>query len=155
MFQLHRIFCATPWELEEERSRFHELIGAFNESSAMPRGVLYVPVTLANIREKRAIQYAVDQNIRDSRHYILVLTEDWGPKERNFSNDYQLALKSVADAALPMESVTVLAKEQAVPNLSASDLPEPRATFSTLAEFDECVNNLLSAWLFIRTDCGS
>jgi len=147
MFQMHRIFCATPWELEAERNRFHELIGNFNETAAMQRGVLYVPVTLVNIRDKRPLQYAVDENIRDCRHYILLLSEDWGPVERNFHNDYHMALQCAADPALPMHSVAVLSKKQLSGSPLAGGLPEPDAAFSTLAEFDGCVNNLLAAWL--------
>jgi hypothetical protein len=147
MFQMHRIFCATPWELEAERNRFHDVIGNFNEMAAMRRGVLYVPVSLVNIRDKRPLQYAVDENIRDCRHYILLLSEDWGPVERNFRGDYHLALQCVADPALPMHSVAVLSKKQLSGVPVAGGLPEPDATFSTLLEFDGCVNNLLAAWL--------
>jgi hypothetical protein len=146
MFQMHRVFCATPWELEAERGRFHDLIGQFNETVALHEGVLYVPVTLASIRDKRPLQYAVDENIRDCRHYILVLSEDWGPIERNFRNDYYLALQSIADPGLPMQSAAVLARMQPSEQLLAGDLPEPSATFSTFAEFDECINGLLSEW---------
>jgi hypothetical protein len=147
MFQMHRIFCATPWELEAERNRFHDLIGNFNETAAMQRGVLYVPVTLVNIRDKRPIQYVVDENIRDCRHYILLLSEDWGPVERNFRNDYHLALQCIADPALPMHSVALLSKRQLSGVPLAKGMPEPQSTFSTLAEFDNCVNKLLPAWL--------
>jgi hypothetical protein len=147
MFQMHRIFCATPWELEAELYRFYEVIGRFNETVAMQMGVLYVPVALTNVMDKRPQQYAVDQNIRDCRHYILLLSEDWGPVARNFKNDYQLALQCIDDPALPMQSVAVLAKKQPSGQPLAEGLPEPRATFSTLAEFDECVTALLSGWL--------
>jgi hypothetical protein len=146
MFLMHRIFCATPWELEGERGRFHDLIGNFNETSAMPKGILYVPVTLINIRDKRPIQYAVEENIRDCRHYVLLLSEDWGPVERNFRNDYHLALECVDDPALPMHSVAVLCKKQPSCVPLAEGMPEPKATFSTPAEFDHCVNSRLADW---------
>jgi hypothetical protein len=147
MFQTHSIFCATPWELEEEQSRFHHLVGHFNETAAMPKGVLYVPITLTNIRDKRAVQYAVNENVCECRHYVLVLSEDWGPVERNFKADYQLALQSVADPALPMTSVAVLFKKQSSGSTLAPGLPEPHATFSSLEEFDGCINRLLSEWM--------
>ena len=133
MYQMHRIFCATPWELEAERIRFHDLIGLFNETVAMPKGVLFVPVSLAGIRDKRPMQYAVDENIRQCRHYIQVLSEppeqpeSWGPVERNFRHDYNLALECAADPALPMQSVSLI----------------PKGT----AEFDACVNGLFAEWL--------
>jgi hypothetical protein len=147
MFQMHRIFCATPWELEAERHRFYDLIGRFNETMAMPQGVLYVPVTMTNVMDKRPLQYAIDQNIRDCRHYILLLSEDWGPVERNFRKEYQFALQCLDDPSLPMQSVAVLAKQQPSGPPLAEGLPKPMATFSTLAEFDECVEALLSGWL--------
>jgi hypothetical protein len=147
MFQMHRVFCATPWEMEAERHRFYDVIGRFNETVAMQKGVLYVPVTLTNVMDKRPLQCAVDQNIRECRHYILLLSEDWGPVERNFRNEYHMALQCGDDPALPMESVAVLAKKQPSGQPLAEGLPEPVATFSMLAEFDECVTALMSGWL--------
>ena len=147
MFQMHRIFCATPWELEPELYRFYDAVGRFNETAAMPKGILYIPVTLTNVMDKRPLQYTVEQNIRDCRHYILLLAEDWGPAARNFRNDYHLALQCRDDPALPMQGVAVLAKKQPSGQALAEGLPQPQATFSTLAEFDECVTALLSEWL--------
>ncbi len=147
MFQLHRIFCATPWELEAERYRFYDVVGRFNETVGIQKGVLFVPVTLASVMDKRPLQYAVDQNIRDCRHYVLLLSEDWGPAARNFRNEYHMALQCKEDPALPMESVAVLAKTQPSGQPLAEGLPEPRATFSTLEEFDKCVTALMSDWL--------
>lgn len=147
MFQMHRIFCATPWELEAERYRFYDAVGQFNETQTMPHGVLYVPVTLPNVVDKRPLQYDIDQNIRECRHYILLLSEDWGPVERNFRNEYHFAVECLADPALPMQSVVVLAKKRPSAQPLAAGLPEPRAAFSTPAEFDQCLHNLMSEWL--------
>jgi hypothetical protein len=44
-------------------------------------------------------------------------------------------------------SVAVLSKKQLSGAPLAGGLPEPHATFSTLAEFDNCVNDMLLAWL--------
>jgi hypothetical protein len=147
MPQLHRIFCATPWELERERMRFHDLVGAFNESAALPKGVLFVPVSLGNIRDKRPLQYAIEENILDCRYYILPLQEDWGPVERNFRNDYHLALQSMDDPALPMSGTALLAKVQPSGAPLAPGLPQPDASFSTPAEFDALMNEILARWL--------
>jgi hypothetical protein len=147
MFQLHRIFCATPWELEAERRRFHEILGQFNETYAMSNGILYVPVTLTNIRDKRPVQFVVDENIRDSRHYVFVLSDDWGPAERNFENDYHLALECAADSALPMRDVVLLRKVPRSGRPLADGMPAPLAAFSTLSEFEQCVRDLLPGWL--------
>lgn len=142
MHQLHRIFCATPWECERERARFHELTGAFNESNGIPRQILFVPVSLVNIRDKRPLQYAVDENIRDCRYYIQVLTDDWGPVERNFKDDYRLALESIENPDLPLKAAAVLAKKPL-----ADGMPEPDALFSTIDEFDAAIGGLLAKWL--------
>ena len=147
MFQIHRIFCATPWEMEAERRRFYDLIGHFNETVAMKSGVLFVPLTLPNVADKRPLQYAMGQNIRDCRHYILLTAEDWGPPQRNFREEYREALRAIDDPASPMKSAAVLAKELADGEPRSESLPEAQATFSSLAEFDECVNGLLSGWL--------
>jgi hypothetical protein len=145
MFQMHRIFCATPWELEAERGRFHDFIGQFNETVAQREGVLYIPVTLVNIRDKRPFQYVIDENIRDSRHCVFLFSDGWGPPERNFRNDYYQALQAIDDPASALESVTVLAKK--MPPGQPPDLPAADATFSTLDSLDICLNGLLSAWL--------
>jgi hypothetical protein len=152
MFQMHRLFCATPWELEAERGRFHDIVGQFNETVAQREGILYIPVTLVNIRDKRPFQYVIDENIRDSRHCLFLFSEGWGPPERNFRNDYHQALQAIDDPASALESVAVLAKKipsgvSLVQDSSAADLPAADGTFSSLDSFDICVNGLLSRWL--------
>jgi hypothetical protein len=147
MFEFHRVFCATPWEMEPERVRFCGLIGQFNERHAMSHGILYAPVSLTNFRDKRPVQYVVDENIRDARHYILLLQEDWGPVERNFENDYHLALQCADDPALPMREVAVVRKILPSRRPLAAGTPAPDASFSTAEEFDSAITNLLTAWL--------
>ncbi len=147
MYQMHRIFCATPWEMETERRAFYQITGQFNEREGMPRGILFVPVTLNPVRDKRPFQFEVDENIRACRHYLVLLSEDWGTVERNFENDYPLAQQCAADPALPMRTVTVLHKRQLSGKPLAAGMPDPESTFSTPAEFCECLSALLAAWL--------
>src|SRR3954451_20507352 len=112
MHRMHRIFCATSWELEEHRQAFHDVLGQFNEAAAMAAQVLYVPVPLTNIRDRRGYQHTVEENIRACRHYILALSEDWGPRERNFERDYRLAVAGCADPALPLRQTAILVRNQ-------------------------------------------
>jgi hypothetical protein len=147
MYQMHRVFCATPWELEGERRAFYDIVGGFNERAAMPNGILLIPVTLNQLRDKRPHQFSVEDNIRACRYYILLLDKDWGPAERNFENDYRLALQCAADPALPMQSVAVLHKKQLSGQPLPAGMPEPESTFSTHAEFRDCIDTLLSKWL--------
>jgi hypothetical protein len=132
--------------MEAERRCFYDLIGEFNEAQAMSKGILYVPVSLVNIRDKRPVQYAVEENIRDARHFILLLSEDWGPAERNFEEDYLLARECAADPALPMREVALLHRIGRSGRPLADGIPEPDAGFSTMEEFTQCVNGLLSRW---------
>ena len=147
MYRMHRIFCATPWELEGERRAFYDVLGEFNEAEAMKRGVLYVPVSLLNVRDKRPLQYAVDENIRDCRHYILALCDGWGPPERNFERDYRLALECSADPSLPMREIALLLQKPLPGHSSPSGLPAARAEFSTIDEFKQQVRRLFAEWI--------
>ena len=45
-FDMHRVFFATPSDLEEEREACHAVAAEVNETLAMPRGVLMVIVSL-------------------------------------------------------------------------------------------------------------
>jgi len=146
MFQMHRVFCATPWELEGERRAFYDIVAEFNERAAMQRGILFVLVALSQVRDKRPHQFSVEENIQACRYYILLLFQDWGPVERNFENDYHLALECIADPALPMQGVAVLHKKQLSGQPLAAGMPQPESTFSTRAEFGQCIDTLLSRW---------
>ena len=73
-YAMHRIFCATPGDLEEERLAFYKVMGDFNEAHAMPRGVLFVSISIVPYGgDKRVYQGAVSENIRSCRYYIQVL----------------------------------------------------------------------------------
>jgi hypothetical protein len=152
MYRMNRIFCATSWELEEERRAFHDIAGQINETKAMPSGMLYVPVSLTNMPDKRIHQHAVNDNIRACRHYIVAISEDWGPKERNFERDYRLAIACSEDPALPMRHVAILLRDLpdgSAPLLAAaleSSGCAPRR-FRDTAEFSGIVRQLLSEWL--------
>jgi hypothetical protein len=147
MYQMQRVFCATSWELEAERRAFYDVVGEVNETGAMTRGVLYVPVTLTNIRDKRPLQYTVEENIRECSYYLLAMTEGWGPPERNFARDYRLAVACRDDASRPMRDVAMLWEKAADGSAVPDGLPQPAAEFSTTDEFRRRVGALLTAWL--------
>lgn len=147
MFQMHRVFCATSWELERERGAFYNVVGEVNEAEGMKRGVLFVPVTLVNVRDKRPLQYVVDENIRDASYYLLTLTDGWGPPERDFERDYRLALACRADPALPMRETAFLWQTPPEGAAVPAGLPAPTAMFSRTDEFKTHARALLSEWL--------
>jgi hypothetical protein len=147
MYQMHRVFCATAWELEGERRAFYDLIGEFNEAEAMPQGILYVPVSLLNMADKRPFTYVIQENIRDSRHYLLVPGEDWGPVERNFRRDYQYALQCAADPKLPMRDVAILLRRPLPGEPAPDGFPPPDGEFDSIDEFKQLARRLFSRWL--------
>src|SRR6185312_4230190 len=147
MYKMLRVFCATAWELEGERRAFNDAIGVFNETEAMKHGVLYVPVSLINIRDKRPYQYTVEENISACRAYILALADGaWGPPERNFERDLMLAAQQSANPDFPMRDVTLLYRE---PSSPPQPIPAGVAVspFSTTQDFVRQFHALMSTWL--------
>jgi hypothetical protein len=131
---------------------FHDIIGQINETKAMPLGMLYVPVSLVNMPDKRIHQHVVEENIRSCRHYIVALSDGWGPLERNLERDYRLAMACREDPALPMRNAAILVRDLPDGSASlfgaafeASALPSLR--FRDTAAFAEIVHELLSQWL--------
>jgi hypothetical protein len=150
MYRMHRVFCATAWELEGERLAFDNALGHINETEAMPKGLLFVPVSLTNIRDKRPYQFLLEENLRDSRYYILALSDGWGPPERNFQRDYQLAREHCANPALPMRDVALLVRSPASPSPFAAELAlagYPAVAFADVEDFVRVVRARLSGWL--------
>ncbi len=116
----------------------------------MPRGILLVPVSLANMTDKRPMQALIDENIRDCRYYLLVHTGRWGPNERNFQYDYHYAMDCLANPSLPMAEVVTLyrAPVKYIPVEPVSpDMPVPNAEFSSPAEFRQLLWDLFTRWL--------
>jgi len=132
-YRMHRIFCATSLDAEEERLAFYDILAEFNEQEAMPRSVLFVPVSLIPaMSDKRLYQRAVEENIFDSRYYVLVWDGSWGPPQRNLERDWQVALECAAD---PQSSVL-----EAVMLSKGSD-------FGTSNEFRTALWSRLQNWL--------
>jgi hypothetical protein len=147
MYKMLRVFCATAWELEGERRAFNDALGEFNETEAMKHGLLYVPVSLTNIRDKRPWQYDIEENIGACRAYILALADgSWGPPERNFERDLALAAQQSANPDFSMRDVTLLYREPSSPPkfLPAGVTISP---FSGTKDFVRQFRALMSTWL--------
>jgi hypothetical protein len=152
MYKMLRVFCATSWELEDERQAFYDVVGSVNETEAMKLGVLYVPVSLGNCADKRPLQHTVNENIRAVRHYLLAIDEDWGPKERSFERDYRLAMECAADPTMPMSELRILIRRQPDGSPAPFGATLESAGFSkidygTVDEFKQIVSGLLCEWL--------
>ena len=158
-YTMHRIFCGAAGDLEEERQAFYKVMADFNTEQAMPRGILFVAVSLPDrTYDKRPFQAAVTENIRACRYYIQVLEDTWGPPEKNFERDHAIAVKCVTDPNLPMQEVAVLFKKPLLPGQVepgvielkrelATDNRQPHASFDSLEEYERRLHGLLSGWL--------
>lgn len=152
-YEMHRVFCATPGDLEEERQAFYQIMGDFNEQQAMPRNVLLVSVSVVpNMVDTRPFQSVLRENIRACRYYIQLLEDSWGPPQKNFEREYALARQYEADAALPMQEVAVLFKKPLLPHKVETDVSELKQAlsgeeFGSLEDFRKQLWELLAGWL--------
>ena len=92
----------------------------------------------------------MEENIRTSRHYLLAVSGDWGPPERNFRRDYEIACACRADPALPMRDVAVLIRKSGGPH--DPSLPVADAQFASMDDFRDTVRRLLSSWLSVLVE---
>lgn len=154
-YRLSNLFCRLAGNLAPEREAFYQAVADCNEKEGMPRGTLFVPLSIGNYGPER--RDAVDDNIRISQFFILVVEDIWEAPVQTFLHDYRLAAKCRADAALPMREIAVLVK-RTPPGEEASDLAQFRAAlaapggspcyeFASAEEFRMLLAPLLSAWL--------
>src|SRR3954449_1246917 len=122
-YDMHRIFCATPGDLEDERRAFYELIAEFNEQHSVQRNVLFVPVSVTpNMTDTRSFRPAIKDNIRACTFYIQLLEDSWGPPQKNFEREFALAQNFSADPDLPMKEIVTLFKKPLLPHRVDADV---------------------------------
>lgn len=155
-YTMHRIFCATPGDLEPERQAFHDVVGQVNEAEGMPRNILFVPLSIVPLMSNKLIfRTAVEDNIRQCRFFIQVLQNTWGPSTRNFEPDYNLACRLKDDPASLMEGVAMFFKaanevEPGIAELKSPFQSQPKCAayeFATLDEYKQQLRAQLSTWL--------
>lgn len=75
----YRIFIATPGGLHAERKAFRATVHDYNETDAIQRGVLFIPVgwedTLAGAGRPQGI---IDEDLTLCDYFILVVWDRWG-----------------------------------------------------------------------------
>jgi hypothetical protein len=107
----YRIFIATPGGLEDERKAFRSVVIKYNESDALRRGVMFMPmgweVTLGGVGRPQAL---INKDLRECDYLVLVLWDRWGsltgrtPAEEYTSGteeEYKEALSCLEDANCP------------------------------------------------------
>ena len=144
-YSMHRIFCATPGNLEDERQAFYSVVGCFNENEAMKHDILFVPVSIVpNMVDLNLFQNVIDENVRSCRYYIQVLGDTWGAFPRNFERYFELAKTCAAAADLPMREVAALIKPLPA-RLTAEGARS--LEFHDLESYRLHLRALLSGWL--------
>lgn len=144
-YEMHRIFCATPGDLEPERQAFHHVMGEFNQSQAMSRGILFVTVSvLPNMVHLPTFEAVLDENVRACSYYIQVLGESWGPPTRNFERYFELAKECSLDPGLPMREAVALVKSLPV-TLHADGARN--IEYADIGSYKQQLRALLSEWL--------
>jgi hypothetical protein len=111
---------------------------------------------------KLAFQPLVDANVRECTFFVQVLQNTWGPPQKNFEVEYNLACRLKSDSDALMEGVSLffkradgLAVEPGILQLRSSAQSRQDCTahefaifeFASLDEYKEQLRAQLSAWL--------
>lgn len=143
----YRVFIASPGGLEEERGAFRSAINAHNEADAIERGVIFLPVgweiTLGGVGRP---QGTIDQDVRRSDYFVLVLYNKWGSVPQAGEGPYssgseeELTIARECYKAGTMRKIVILFKDvdpaqQADPGPQLNKVLEFRARLETEREF--------------------
>jgi hypothetical protein len=151
---LCNLFCRLAGNLADERQAFYDAVADCNEREGMPRGILFAPLSTGSYGPE--CRPAVDENIRVSHYFLLVVEDIWEAPVQSFLHDYRLAAKCRKDAGLPMRNLAVLLKptpldeEPGDGGKFRSDLESsgvPCYQFANLVDFRATLAPLLSEWL--------
>jgi hypothetical protein len=151
------VFFAVPSDGEEELRAFHQVLSSFNEEEAMPNGCLFASLEIAPaLADKRPFQGSINENIRMSRYYLLVIEDSWGSPQRDFERDWAIAQRSLADPTLPMREAVLLFKAPLLPHKVDPAIVElknsllgdgPHACFDQPQQLQNTLRALFSRWL--------
>jgi hypothetical protein len=76
---VYRVLIASPGGLEKERQRFRDVLNKYNESEALERGVMFVPLgwemTPKGVGRP---QEMINTDVKRCDYFVLVLCDRWG-----------------------------------------------------------------------------
>ncbi len=143
---LLRVFIATPGGLETERSLFRQTLHEYNESEALEKGILFVPVgweiTLPGLGRPQEL---INRDLRRCDYCMLFLHDRWGtpteagPEHRFTSGveeEFRLAQQFVADEQQPMRDIIVLFKA-----VDPGKLADPGPQLSKVLAFKQSIES--------------
>jgi hypothetical protein len=139
----YRVFIASPGGLDKERKAFRAAINAHNESDAVERGVIFLPVgweeTPGGIGRPQAI---INQDVRRCDYFMLVLHDRWGSAPQAGESPYSSGSEEEFDIAREchdlgtMREIVVLFK-----NLDPAELRDPGPQLNKVLEFRKHLEN--------------
>ena len=114
----YRVFIASPGGLQEERTTFRNVIAAFNEAHAIPKGAMFLPVGWEDTPGGMGrAQRRINAEIEGCDYLVLLLWDWWGTPPSTHSRytsgteeEFYLATSCVKDPTLHMRDVVVLFK---------------------------------------------
>src|SRR5690349_3781271 len=109
---VYRIFIATPSGLEAERRAFRATLLDDNETDALQRGVMFVPVgwedTLGGMGRPQEL---INRDLRMCDYFMLIVWDRWGTPPgiegtsqftSGTEEEFNTAVTLMADASRPM-----------------------------------------------------
>jgi hypothetical protein len=152
---LMTVFLGAPGNSAAELQAFLEAVAEINESEGMARGCLFVPVSSSR---KGYPQEVIEENIRNSRYYVLAVEDTIGIAGNTFERDLWVARRCLADPNLEMKDVVVFLKQlgegqplQAGAGEFREAVRKPDGLrvfdFADAGEFKARMRALLSEWL--------
>jgi hypothetical protein len=166
---VYRVFIASPGGLEKERRRFRDVLNKYNESEALERGVMFVPVGWEIIPKGIGRpQEIINADVKRCDYFVLVLCDRWGsPPAQGGSyssgTEEEFHVARACHANQIMRDVLVFfkpptRKQRADPGPQLERVLEFRqrleeerellfATYNKLEEFEDSLRKHLGAWL--------
>ena len=105
-YTIHRLLCATPPGLEEERDLFLKTLSEFAERVTMPDWVLLAPASFRDGMDVDLFQGAVKSNIKSSVFFLGIFGQD--PAAPVYKRVAEYAIECAENPDLPMRRVTLL-----------------------------------------------
>jgi len=167
----YRVFIASPGGLQDERKAFREAINDYNESDAVPRGVMFLPVGWENtLRGVGRPQSMINDDLRSCDYMVLLLWDTWGtppdePGKGTYTSgtqeEFEVACECYKDAKHPMQQIVHFFKgvdprhladpgkqlQQVLDHKKKIERTHFYGTFDSINEFQERLRRQLAQWL--------
>jgi len=152
---LMTVFLGAPGNSAAELQAFLDAVGEINEAEGMALGRLFVPI---HSSRKGYPQNVIEENIRNSRYYVLAVEDTIGIAGNTFERDLWVACRYRADPNLEMKEAVVFLKQLAPGQPLEAGAGEFREAvrkrdglrvfdFANAGEFKARMRALLSEWL--------